>query len=493
MARIALTGGAYQARSVIASAQRCVNLYPETNPGDSQQPVPVVHYPTPGLRRLADGPQTAAVRCLYTATNGDLYAAIGKSIYYVAPDWTLAHLGDVLTNFGPVSMADNGLVILAVDGSASGCTIDMQNGRAFGYVNDAAFYGGDRVQFLDTYFVLNRPDTTQFYISLSEVTASQLGGTVAPDTTYAAFDPLDIAAKSGSADPIVALIAVHRELLLIGVLTTEVWANTGSSDFTFGEVPGTYIEHGCAAPGSVAAQDVSAFWLSKDRQGQGIVVKYAGYQAQRISTHAIEAEFQGYRRIDDALGYTFQQEGHAFYVITFPTADKTWAYELQTQQWHELAWSDDNGVLHRHRANVCAFAYGTNVAGDWQNGRLYALDPAIFDDDGAPRQHIRTFPHLLNDGRRVSYDRMIADIQTGTQVGGQGSAPPQISLRWSNDRGASYGNPVLQPMGATGDYRAVPTWNRLGMARDRVFELSWSAAVRTALNGAFIETSPCES
>ena len=27
-------------------------------------------------------------------------------------------------------------------------------------------------------------------------------------------------------------------------------------------------------------------------------------------------------------------------------------------------------------------------------------------------------------------------------------------------------------------------WNRLGMARDRVFKLQWSAPVKTALNGA---------
>ena len=50
--RIVLTGGAYQAASLIAGAQQCVNLIPEAIPQGSGEPVPMAHYPTPGLRRL---------------------------------------------------------------------------------------------------------------------------------------------------------------------------------------------------------------------------------------------------------------------------------------------------------------------------------------------------------------------------------------------------------------------------------------------------------
>ena len=55
--QLALLSGAYQARSVIASAQRCVNLYPQVNERESFMIMPqlagaaamVTHYPTPGL------------------------------------------------------------------------------------------------------------------------------------------------------------------------------------------------------------------------------------------------------------------------------------------------------------------------------------------------------------------------------------------------------------------------------------------------------------
>jgi hypothetical protein len=331
------------------------------------------------------------------------------------------------------------------------------------------------------------------YISLSQVSFANLTqGTVSPDTSYAAFDPLDIARKAGQADPIVALTTVHRELWLVGARTSEVWYASGAADFAFAPVPGAFIDHGCVAPASLAAQDVSVFFLSRDKEGQGVVVQGTGYSLSRISTHAIEAEFQAYERIDDAIGYCYQQQGHAFYVITFPTADKTWAYELATKQWHELAWTDDNGSLHRHRARAFAFAYGQSLVGDWQNGTLYALDPDVFTDDGRPIVCIRTFPHLLNDGRRAFYESFIADMQVGTLEGAT-DRPPMISLRFSDDRGASYGEALLQSLGAGGQYLTSPKWSRLGMARDRVFELSWSVPVRTALNGAFVEMSRSSS
>ena len=61
-----------------------------------------------------------------------------------------------------------------------------------------------------------------------------------------------------------------------------------------------------------------------------------------------------------------------------------------------------------------------------------------------------------------------------------------VFLEWSDDRGHSYGNPVSQPIGDRGEYLTSASWNRLGYARDRVFRITWSVPVATALQGAFI-------
>lgn len=569
--RISLTQGAYEARSVISEAQRAINLYPERNPSDS--PAPYTHYLRPGLDLLLSG-TGSPVRSTYRASNGELYIIIGDSVYFVDSNFNRTFLGTITYGTTPVSMADNGLAIIIVDGSAKGWVIDLDT-HDFGIIpTGAPFYGSPRVDYLDTFFLLSRPGTNQWYISLSESTFAMLtsvfgsiltgstvggigyadgtytniflvggsgggatatftitGGVVGPvtivnpgmgysigdtltatgigagsgfsfqvETIGGAFDSLDIATKNGYPDPIVALIVMHREIWLVGQLTAEIWYNSGAADFPFQAMPGAFVEHGCNAAYTICAQDLSIYWLSLDKQGRAIFMRGTQYQAFRVSTHAIENEWMNYSTTTDAISFVYQQEGHTFVFVIFPSANKTWLYDQATELWHEEAWTDNNGNLNRHRANCCANAYNKNIVGDWQNGNIYAFNLNNFTDnidgnglnsDGSyPISFIRSFPHLVEDGKRISYERFTADIQVGTDIANDGSnysMPPTVSLRWSDDRGESYGNKLEQSMGATGQYLTQPQWRRTGLARDRIFELSWSTPALSALNGAWID------
>lgn len=563
--RLPLLGGAYQARSIIANAQRCVNLYPEKNQGDA--PVPVTQYLTPGLDLLIAGDGFSTVRCTYRSSKGELFEVIGTNVYYTDSTFTRHLLGTIAPGVTTVSMADNGLVIVLVDGSSNGYAIDMI-AHTFGQINDPSFYGADRADYIDTFFVFNRPGTNQWYISLSLVsyemltigsgailassilvpgtlytngtytnvaltggsgtgataniivlggaittvtivnkgqdyviedvlsaTAVSLGGTgsgfvYSVDDVGGGFDPLDIASKSAYPDNIVCVIVMHQEIWIIGTLTSEIWFNAGAADFAFQQMPQGIIEHGCIAKYSVATQDLSVYWLSQDKQGQTIVMRGAAYIANRISTHAIENEFSKYSIISDAIGFIYQQNGHAFYVLTFPTANKTWVFDQSTEEWHERAWTNNNGELNRHRANCAANAYNKIVVGDWQNGNLYTLNMNKYTDVGQPIVRIRSFPHMLNEGDRVSYKSFQADMSVGQDLLPE---DPQVYLRWSDNRGRSYSNPIAQTMGATGEYLINLQWQRLGLARDRVFELMWSIDADTALNGAFIDSQSAAS
>jgi hypothetical protein len=466
--RVDLSTGAYVARSIVANDQRCVNLFLEETPGSG--PFPTTHYPAPGLRLLSTS-ATGGWRCLFSSrTTGQLYGVSGNTAYLVGKDWSLTALGTV-PGSGIVSMADNGFSIFVVNGTSQGWQIDLTT-NVMAEITDPAFYGAKRVDQCDTFFVFDRPNTNNYYISLTQSTS---------------FDPLDIAAKASSPDHLQVPIVMHDEIWLIGRLSTEVHYNTGAADFTFGKMQGVFIEHGTIAPYSVCKFDLSVYWLSQNEAGDLIVMRGSNYAAQRISTHAIEAEFGKYGDVSDAIGFCFQMGGHAFYQLTFPDADKTWVYDQATEQWHEREWLDDDGTPHRHRANCAAFAYGLNVCGDWENGNLYAFDLDTYTDNGAPIAYIRTFPHLVNDGNRVSYTRFVADMEVGTLPGSETDDPPMVSLRWSDDRGATFGDPVLMPLGSAGQYDTSIQWWQLGMARDRVFELSWSVPTKTALNGAWLD------
>lgn len=471
--RVTLTSGAYEARSIIADAQRCVNLYPEANPKDS--PSPFTYYPTPGLTLRGEATQNYC-RCTYRASNGNLYACYGTKIYSISHNYVFAELGTIGFGTTPVSMADNGTTVVIVDGTPNGYTITMAT-DAFGTISDPAFYGADRVDYIDTYFVFNKPGTPQWYISGSNAVT---------------FDPLDFANKVGYPDNIVSLIVMHREVWLVGELTTEIWYNSGAADFTFQQMPGAYIEHGCVAKYSLAKQDLSVYWLSQDLQGNAMVLKGANYQVTRISTHALETAMQSYGAIADAVGFTYQQDGHVFYVLNFPTADKTWVYDEATQLWHERVWIDEDGTEHRMRAGTYALAYGKRFVGDWQNANLYTWETEVYTDNGDPIVRIRSFPHLMNDGNRAFYSRFIADMQVGTQEDPT-EATPVVNLRWSVTRGASWSNRIPRSLGRAGQYLTSLLFPRIGMARDMVFELSWSAPVKTALNGCFVNVDPSES
>ena len=284
MSRVPLTSGAYQSRSIIAGAQRCVNLYPESNPEDSQAPVPVTTYPTPGLTALVQLPDLTVVRGVHRATNDELYAVCGGSVYLINAAWGYTKVGSIPAYTTPVSMRDNGLCLVLVDGSATGYVIDLTTTpRTVQTIQDTNFIGAWKVDYIDTYFVFNNPGQPQWYISLSNMTAV-MATTPGSGT---AFNPLDIVGKSGGADPVSSLVCVHREAWIIGTRTSEVWTNAGTPDFPLGELPGTFIEHGCIAKYSLASHDNFPFWLSQDKDGQGVVVMGQDYNAKRISTHAL--------------------------------------------------------------------------------------------------------------------------------------------------------------------------------------------------------------
>jgi hypothetical protein len=579
---VPLLGGAYEARSIIAEAQRCINLFPENNPKNA--PIPMTHYLTPGLTSI--GFQGAEpCRWQYTASNGNLYTVTGNqggsSLYVSTPNDLSEGIASTtlvanFLSFGttPVYMADNGLVMVLVDGTTDGWAVNLAD-NSFAQIVDPNFLGASKVDYDDTFFIFNVPGTFEWYISLSEVDFVMLtgpvgaidgggitnvgaaytdgtytntaltGGTgsgaiatiivvggvvtsvtittpgtgyIAGDTVSAsiaggsgfeytvatvggtAFDPTDIATKSTAPDPIVTLIVMHAEIWLLGTQTTEIWYNAGASDFTFQIFPGIFIEHGCIAPYSVAKQDLNIYWLSTDKQGQGIVIKGNNYAAHRISTYAIEQEFAQYGKLSDAIGWTYQQLGHTYYVLTFPGADKTWVWDENTQLWHERASLQTtvnqelvlDGNLHGIFYNCSGVCGGLVYVGD-RIGNIWLLDTNNYTENNIAIPRIRSFPHLLNSQKRVSYKQFIADMECGTDDstvtndGTSSAHPPTVQLRMSDDRGKTYGNYVSQSMGALGKYLTNIQWRRLGMARDRVFELSWSTPTKTALSGAWVE------
>ena len=373
-----------------------VNLFPEAVPEGSGGKEAGFLLRCPGLRLLAtvgNGP----IRGLWV-TNGVAYVVSGSEFYNLNTSWVATLIGSV-SGTGPVSIADNGTQIFIACNPLS--YIYNVDTLAFAQITDPDFPGAGSVGYLDGYFVFNEPNSQKFWVT------SLLDGT--------SIDPLDFASAEGYPDDVVALIVDHREIFLFGNTSVEVWYDAGTPDFPLARIQGAFMEVGCEAAYSVAKLDNSVFWLGSDARGRGIVYRANGYTPARISTNAIEYAMQSYGSISDAIGYTYQQDGHPFYVLVFPSAEATWVYDVSTQLWHERA-AFENGQFLRHRSN-CQMSFNDEiVVGDYENGQVYAFDLDVYADNEHEQKWLRSWralPTGQNNLKRTAQHSLQLDAETG--------------------------------------------------------------------------------
>jgi hypothetical protein len=389
------------------------------------------------------------------------------------------------TMSGPVNIRDNGAgnIAVFVDGSETLYVYNFLSGvfRPFAGAN---YLGATNVLVLDGWFVFNQPGTQTFYTS-----PNYWNGTSNFDGTYFAL-------KDDSPDNLVTLIQNQREIWLLGETTTEPWYNAGGANFPFSRIDGAMMQLGCAAAQSVARTGKGLIWLARSERGENSVVMTQGYQFSVISTPAISWALNQYPQVSDAIGYTYTEEGHEFYVLTLPSADATWVYDLTTGYWHQRASFDPaTGLFHRQRVNCLVNFAGMRVGGDYQNGRIYWQTRSAFADDQYPLIALRRSPHVWdkNDRNRVVNSRLQIDFFPGCGLASGQGQDPQALLRWSNDGGQSWGNTHAAPIGQMGQTQSRAIWRRLGAARDRIYEVRVSDPVNRDIAGASLQAAATQS
>lgn len=471
MAQFPFIGASYLSRSRNFDCQRCVNLFPQPSESGTSKAIAML-LGTPGLT-LFSTLTGGGVRGSLKFNKAQSIVVVGGNVYSVDTSGNGTLIGAIVNRTTPVCMASNGTTVMLVTGP-EGYVITpnvLPTLSTVVPISNTAFIGADRVDYINGYFVFNQPGTGRFQIS------GLFANTI---------DPLDFATAEGSPDLLISLMANHLEIWLFGENSTEIFFDSGNVLFPFERIQGAFIEMGCAAKNSPAKSVDTLFWLSADDRGQGIVVKAVGYQPQRISTHAVEYAIAQYSRIDDAIGYTYQQEGHTFYVLTFPTGNATWVYDSNTQLWHERAWRNPaDGSLNRHRSN-CQMAFaGKIIVGDWESGKLYSFNLDAYDDNGDILPAIRQTAHQASpDDTWQFFHRLWIDLETGVGLNsGQGS-DPQVMLEWSDDGGHSFPNQMWASAGKIGEFRRRVNFRRLGKSRDRVWRVTITDPIKRVLIAA---------
>lgn len=465
-------GPSYTLSSVNVDCQKTVNMYPQLDEmGTGKEGEVASLVSTPGLTSLVTLPSSPN-RGQWTATNGMVYIVAGSILYSVSSTNAVVDVGSLNTSTGYVSMADNGIELVVVDG-VSGYSLVLSN-SAFSQITDPNFLGATQVTFLDGYFIFFQPNTQTFFNSnLYSVT----------------FNGLATGTKSGSADNIVGTIACQQSVYMFGSQSTEVYYDAGTTPMPLARIQGAVLQVGCSAPFSIAKMNGSVFWVGGDDTGVGIVFKMSGYQKQRVSTTAIEQVIRGVSTSNLLLAksWVYQRGGHMFYVLNIPSLSTTLVYDDSTSLWHDRAYTLPSGPG-RHLVDFGSVAYGKNIVSDYSNGNIYTLDDSNFTDNGTPIVRSRTAPHLSKDLVRIFHSRFQLDMETGVGLDGtQQGTNPQAILQWSDDGGHSWSNEHWAGIGKIGKRRTSAVWRRLGRSKDRVYKITISDPVKVTLIGAELD------
>ena len=461
---------ALQSRSKRASSGACSNLIREME-GDAFTLVG-----RPGFlekEELGSGP----VRGLIEA-KGKLYAVSNDGFYEIDTNWIGTNKGTLGTTGGRVTMSFDGTYICVVDGT-----------YLYTYSIDTKVFARNT----DTDIISN-PTHTVFSDGFHFINDSDAGTIATHETAYdpsGNWDALDFATAEYSPDRLIAMIPDHAWIFMLGEYTTEVWEyDSNSAALPLKPIRAAYMEFGTAAAYSPVKFDNSVAWLAKDINGQGVAVRAKQWLPEIISTPELHAEWSSYTTIADAFSQVWWVDGHPLWILTFPTADRTWVYDSSIQGWSEFnRYIPDITKRGRHRANASAFFNGSIVCGDYENGKIYEVAFTHRDDNGTTILSYAESQKIWDGGRRIFHSRIEFMFERGVGVTDDANQgyDPKIRLEWSDDDGNTWYDRGWKTIGKKGEYRKRVFWNRLGSSRERIYKISMSDPVEWILSSVELD------
>jgi hypothetical protein len=268
-----------------------------------------------------------------------------------------------------------------------------------------------------------------------------------------------------------------------------VWYNAGTAPFPFALHPSGSLRYGIAGAATPVVANGELVWIGRSDIGEGMVLRDAGFAPERVSTFPIQRILQGYQSLENGIGDVYEDGGHIFVLFSIPGAETTWTFDVATGFWHERGtWISENGAWQTWRPRFHALAFGEHRWLDAETGDLYRSSIDIETDvDDRELRRLRRAPAIQYENKRIFYGafELLLDSGNGNVV--DPGSNPQVMMRLSNDGGRTWGPEVWRGSGAIGEYGKRVRWERGGMARQRVVEVSVSDPVPWRITDAFLD------
>lgn len=495
MSRFAFVGGAYKSQSFAADQQSCINLMVEKDEsGAGKSDVILVN--TPGLAvayQLPDAPlrgefhisEPGVLPQSFAVSGSTLFELInlGAGVVGTVANGGVINRGGVPNDGKPACFASSNIQLMVASGGQGFCyTLATQTLSA----PIATVAGVVKFVYIDGFFIAQIGNSAQFFVSNPEDGVD--------------WDASQTAIVSVFPDNVISLDTILRTLCLFGKKKSVCYYDSGGNGvdtFPFDVVPGGTSEQGVAATFGQVPADNTIFGIWQDDKGSGVAFRANGYTFQRISTHAIENEWQHYPKISDAIASSYQDGGHLIVQWTFPSANKgngtTWCFDISTGLWFEKA-HYVNGVKKAHPSAFHMFAFDRHLVGDMNSGNIYQMSTPqpdglggwLFADDfGSAIIRERTSPYVGEDSGYTYFNtfEVLADAGLGPNIpladGSGNFRGPQLMLSWSNDLGKTWEGNRFIDMGQIGQRDTRMRETRLGRcwgSTGRIWRLTFSDA-----------------
>jgi hypothetical protein len=112
------------------------------------------------------------------------------------------------------------------------------------------------------------------------------------------------------------------------------------------------------------------------------------------------------------------------------------------------------------------------------------------DVDSRPIRRVRRAPALVSENQRIYYPGLEVFLESGLGTATGQGANPRVMMRMSNDGGKTWGPEHFRNAGAVGEYWRRVRWDRLGMGRQRVYEIAVSDPIPWRVVSSYLTPDP---
>lgn len=466
---IALFGGSTRQKSAVVTSQRRLNCYFENRPDQDKTKVAV--YGTPGLQAKFNVGTGQPLRA-FLGSQVSLYAVAYNQFLSLGATGNTIASGTLNTFSGLCSLAASPTQIVITDGNTGYLWTVATN--TLTPIASFPAIGAQTCTFVSGFFVAEQPGTQIFWVSNSND-----GST---------WNALAFASASIYSDTILAVDNLLGNLVVFSQQHMEFWGNSGQFPEPFVPLISAANEYGLAAIFSRAHVDQTIIFLGVTRTGQVQSVQIVGYNANIISDADMEAIWNSFATVSDAVALSYEQDTHKFYQLTFPTANRSFLFDCSTRLWSEVQTGTSVTPV-RHAGNLSTYYAGQTLVSDAATNQIYTMSPTQYTDNGVTIIRELITRHILSQFNRVRISLLYLDMETGVGLQTGQGVNPMIMLSSSKDNGRTWSAERWVSLGAVGTYLTRVLWRRFGSARDYVFKIRMSDPVKFVITEGAIKIS----